>query len=262
MTHIGIARLTIAIAALTVAAGASAGRAAEWGTIKGKFVYKGDAEAKPIDVTKDVEYCSKHKPVDETLVVGDGGALRNVFVYLYVARGKKVAIHPDFKPGEPRILSNKGCRFEPHAMTLWNAEEFEVHNDDPAIGHNTNFNLAGRTEFNLTIPNDAPLKHKFANGGPIPANVACNIHPWMHANVLVRDNPYMAVTGEDGTFEITNVPAGDQEIILWHEARGYLRDLVVGKEKADRKGQIEVKVPAGGEIDLGVIEITPDILGQ
>jgi hypothetical protein len=36
----------------------------------------------------------------------------------------------------------------------------------------------------------------------------------------------------------------------------------VGKEKADRKGQIEVTVPAGGEVDLGVIEVTPANLGQ
>jgi hypothetical protein len=38
--------------------------------------------------------------------------------------------------------------------------------------------------------------------------------------------------------------------------------LPVGKEKADRKGQVTVTVPAGGEIDLGEIVVTPAILGQ
>ena len=107
-------------------------------------------------------------------------------------------------------------------------------------------------EFNETVPNDAPLKKKFDKTEADPvARSSCNIHPWMNAYVLVRDNPYMAVSGEDGTFEIKNVPAGKQEFVFWHEAKGNLRDLKVGKEKADRKGQIEVDVPAGETLDLG-----------
>jgi hypothetical protein len=235
--------------------------AAEWGTIKGKFVYKGDAKAEPLNINKDIEFCSEHKPADETIVVGDGGALRDVFVYLYVARGKKVEIHPDYKPGELKSITNKGCRFEPHALTIWTADELEVRNDD-TIGHNTNINLAANADFNQLIANGSPLKKKLDKTEPAPAPVACNIHPWMKANLLVRDNPYMAVAGEDGSFEIKNVPAGKQELILWHEAKGYLRDVKVGKEKADRKGQIEVTVPAGGEVDLGVIEVTPALLGK
>lgn len=235
--------------------------AAEWGTIKGKFVYKGEPKAAPLTINKDVEFCGEHKPADESIVVGDGAALRDVFVYLYVARGKKVEIHPDYKPGELKVISNKGCRFEPHALVLWTADELEVRNDD-TIGHNTNINLAANSDFNQLVANGSPLKKKLDKTEPAPAPVACNIHPWMKANLLVRDNPYMAASGEDGSFEIKNVPAGKQEIVIWHEAKGYVRDLKVGKGKADRKGQVEVTVPAGGEIDLGVIEVTPANLGQ
>jgi hypothetical protein len=250
MTVLGLAALSTSIA-----------NAADWGTIKGKFVYKGDPKTAPLNINKDVEFCGEHKPVDETIVVGDGGALRDVFVYLYVARGKKVEIHPDYKPGELKSISNKGCRFEPHSLVLWTADELEVRNDD-TIGHNTNINFVANSDFNQLVANGSPLKKKLEKREDWPSPVACNIHPWMKANLLVRDNPYMAATGEDGSFEIENVPAGKQEIVLWHEAKGYLRDLKVGKEKADRKGQIEVTVPAGGEVDLGVIEVTPANLGQ
>ena len=47
--------------------------------------------------------------------------------------------------------------------------------------------------------------------------VVCNIHPWMKAYILSLDHPYMAVTGEDGTFEIKNMPAGQHEFQFWHE---------------------------------------------
>lgn len=247
--------------AILAAAGASA-QAAEWGTVKGKFVYEGQVEPEPLTITKDPEFCSEHHPVDETIVLGDAGALQNVFVYLYVARGKKVDVNPDLKPSaEPKVLTNKGCRFEPHAMVLWTSDTLEVRNDD-TIGHNTNIAAVVNSDFNQTVTNAVPLKPSFTKSEPVPTGVVCNIHPWMKGYVLIRDNPYMAVSGEDGSFEIKDVPAGKQEFIFWHEAKGYLRDLPVGEEKADRKGQVKVTVPAGGEIDLGEIVVKPAMLGK
>jgi hypothetical protein len=248
-----------AVAAALLVGGSA--RAADWGSIKGKFIYKGDVKAEPITLTKDPEFCGEHKLVDETVVLGDGGALQNVFVYLYVAPRKTVEIHPDYKPGDPKTLANEGCKFKPHALALWNAEELEIRNDD-AIGHNTNLNFAVNTDFNQLIAKGTPLKKKFDKTEGAPAPVTCNIHPWMHGSVLVRDNPYMAVAGEDGSFEIKNVPAGEQQFVLWHEAKGFMRDLKVGKMKADRKGLIKVTIPAGETLDLGTIEVTPDILGK
>ena len=187
-----------------------------------------------------------------------------MFVYLYVARGKTVDIHPDYTAAdlEPKVLDNKGCRFEPHAMTVWTAEPFEIHNSDP-IGHNTNGQLLTvNTRFNDTVPNDAPLKKKFTKSEPRPAMITCSIHPWMNAVILIRDNPYMAVSGEDGTFEIKNIPAGKQEFVFWHEAHGFMRDLPVGGDEADRKGQVKLTVPAGETLDLGDIDVAPEMLGQ
>jgi hypothetical protein len=251
-----------ALAAVNLLATCASAGAADWGGIKGKFVYKGEAKNEPVQVTKDVEFCGPKMPLDETIKVGEGGGLQNVFVFLYVARGKKVDIHPDIKPAGPRILSNAGCRFEPHAMCVWTAEELHVQNDDPGVGHNTNLVLAANPAFNLTVPNDAPIKRKFEKSEPRPSNVMCNIHPWMNAKILIRDNPYMVVSGEDGSFEINNIPAGDQEFVIWHEAKGYLKDVEIGGKKVDRKGQIEVKIPAGEVVDLGEIEVTPALLGQ
>ena len=35
---------------------------------------------------------------------------------------------------------------------------------------------------------------------------------------MVLDNPYFAVTDEKGNFEIKNVPAGTQKVVVWQEA--------------------------------------------
>ena len=87
--------------------------------------------------------------------------------------------------------------------------------------------------------------------------VVCNIHPFMKGYILLLDHPYMAVSGDDGTFEIKNIPAGKHEFQFWHEAAGYLknveiqgrRDRIAGPGQADDRGRQtldlgDIKVPA------------------
>jgi hypothetical protein len=252
------------LALTTLLSLAAAAGAADFGTIKGRFIFDGTPKVEPIVPSKDAEFCGKHDLKSESVVVNDKKELQNIFVYLYTARGKKVDIHPDLKPAaEPKVLDNKGCRFEPHAMTLWTEESLEIRNSDEGIGHNTNGQkLVANPKFNEQVTNGSPITKKFEKSEPIPTEVACNVHPWMNAVVLIRDNPYMAVSGEDGTFEIKNVPAGKQPFVFWHEAKGNLKDLKVGKDKADRKGQVELDVPAGETLDLGDITVTSAVLGK
>ena len=254
----------VAAAAVAVLLASGAG-AADWGSIKGRFVYTGEAKAEKITPNKDVEFCGKHEIPDEAIVVGDGGGLANVFVFLALDRGKTVAIHPDFEKqgADPLAIDNKGCRFEPHALALWTKHPLKVSNSDPGIGHNTNGTaFLNNPTFNETVPNDKPIVKTFEKSEPIPSKIACNVHPWMSAHVLVRDNPYMAVSAADGTFEINNIPAGAQELAFWHEVPGNLKNLVVGKGKTDRKARLKVTIPAGQTLDLGDVKVAPSNLGK
>jgi len=256
--------LVVACTAVVLATSVTAS-AADWGTLKGKFVLVGDAgEPAPLNVNKDQEFCGKHKLVDESIVVGDDGALANVFVYLYLKRGKKVDIHPDLAEpsSDPVVLDNKGCRFEPHVALLRTGQPLEVHNSDKGIGHNTNFTLLKNPPFNEMVTNDSPIKKTMTKAESYPSSAVCSIHPWMKAHVLVRDNPYMAVAGADGSFVIEKIPAGEHEFIFWQESKGNLKKLAVGKSKTSSKGRAKLKIPAGGELDLGVIEVKLSDLGK
>jgi hypothetical protein len=265
MTMKHVFRICCAAGAVALVSLAGPLSAAEFGTLKGRFVYEGKPKVEPIQPSKDTAFCSQHKLFNETVSVSDKDELPNVFVYLYPARGKKVDVHPSYEAAakEPKVLDNHSCRFEPHAMTLWTAQPLEIRNSDAGIGHNTNGQkLVANPKFNEQVTNDKPIIKKFEKSEPIPTEVACNVHPWMNAVVLIRDNPYMAVSGDDGSFTIENVPAGKHAFVFWHEAKGNLRDLKVGKDKADRKGQVELTIPAGKTLDLGDIAVTPAILGK
>jgi len=260
-----ITSLLLTLAMISSALTSSA-TGADWGTLKGRLVFDGDpGEPVAINVNKDVEYCSKHKLVDETLTVGENGGLSGAFVYLYIKKNKSVPIHPDLEqPGkEVVVLDNKGCRFEPHALVVRTGQTFEIRNSDPGIGHNTNAQtLLSNPKFNEQVTDGSPITKVFEKTEAYPAEMACNVHPWMKSYVLIRDNPYAAVTGADGSFEIKNLPAGKHKFIFWHEACGNLKQISVGGEKTGRKGRAKLEIPAGGTLDVGDVKVSAKVLGK
>jgi hypothetical protein len=48
----------------------------------------------------------------------------------------------------------------------------------------------------------------------------CDAHGWMEGWVYVADSPYHAVSAEDGSFTITDVPPGDYTLVAWQEHTG------------------------------------------
>lgn len=48
----------------------------------------------------------------------------------------------------------------------------------------------------------------------------CGMHPYMQGHGLAVENPYYAITGLEGTFEIKDLPAGTYRIKAWHPTLG------------------------------------------
>jgi hypothetical protein len=230
--------------------------AAGWGTLKGKFVLKGEApELQPLSITKD-QFCIDEMPKNNFLVVNDKGEVANVFVYLRPERGKNVEVHPDYEAQlkEPVTLDNQGCLFVPHITLVRTGQPLIVKNSDP-VAHNTNLGLTVNPGSNEILPAKEEKTKTFTKEERLPMPVTCNIHPWMKGHIFVKNDPYMAVTGEDGTFEIKNIPAGEHDFVFWQELPGYLKEITVKGKKPGRRGDVKLTIPADGELNLGTIEI-------
>jgi hypothetical protein len=229
---------------------------AEWGSLKGRILVDGTPpKPAPLDASKD-PFCSEKKPVNQSLVVGKNNGLANAVVYLRVAPGKKVEINPEYaaKLKEPAVLDNNGCSFHPHVLLVRVGQPFVIKNSDPT-GHNTKASLVANGQFNVTVAAGQETSSPITKAESLPLPVNCNIHPFMEGHMLVQDHPYMAVTGEDGTFEIKDLPAGKQEFQLWHEASGYLKNLKFKGGATDRRGRAELTIKAGETLDLGDIKV-------
>lgn len=224
-----------------------------WGTLKGRIVYSEDAPAaEKIDVERDAEVCGIVGLVEESLVVHKvNRGIRNVAIWLETR--DEIPVHPDLEkpPTEAPFIDNRDCRFEPRMLAVRTGQIFELKNSDP-VAHNAAVYARRNTPFSEIIPMNQPLQKKFDKFETLPVRVDCSIHAWMKAWLIVADHPYVAVTGEDGRFEIRNVPVGEWKFRFWQERPGYLQTLITeGKPAPLEKGNWLLSITADKTLDLG-----------
>ena len=81
----------------------------------------------------------------------------------------------------------------------------------------------------------------------------------MAGYVLVKEHPYMAVSTDDGSFIIENLPAGVPiEFQVWHETAGYVTEINKGGSPTEwSRGRFELTLTEG-ETDLGQVLVDPE----
>lgn len=176
-----------------------------------------------IRVSKDNEVCGAHQPAETFLVSPENKGLQNVLVTVEgVSAGRASA------PATEITLEQKGCAYVPHFQVAEIGTEgvtLKVINHD-GILHNIHSYHGQATLFNVAQPKfKRELSQKLTNPGAI--KVKCDVHDWLSAYiVLLKDQPYYAVTDERGQFTIAGVPAGSYTLRAWHEALGTMEKPV------------------------------------
>lgn len=222
-----------------------------WATLEGQFLFEQSASPRPrqpLQITKDVAVCAPGgKAVLDRVMLVDQGTrgIANVAIYLR----KASRVHESAQPEAQSVLfDQEQCIFLTHVMGMVVGQTIEIKNSDP-IGHNTNISMSAGAGFNQTIASGDSTDFQPTREESLPAQVLCNVHPWMVAYILPRSNPYFAITKSDGSFRIENLPAGEElEFQVWHEmAAGPGNTLVIGTDEAktlewSRKGRFKLKL--------------------
>lgn len=118
-------------------------------------------------------------------------------------------------PKENPHMSQKGLVFLPHILPVLIGSTVDFTNDD-TVAHNVFSPPGSATPFNLGIYGTGVKKTETFNKlGEVP--LLCSVHPEMSAFVIVLQNPYFALSDNEGNFEIKNVPAGTYQLKVWNE---------------------------------------------
>ena len=241
---------TLAAVLLIGAAHASAGETAD---LKLRVEYAGKApERVPLKPDQDPQFCGKHNLMSEDVIVdAETKAIKNIVIYVYTGRGgtKLGKIEPSENVHE---LANKNCRFEPHIVLSQAGDTLKITNPDD-VNHNCNISFFNNKPINPNIPPGQFHEEVLEKDEPAPIPVACNVHPWMKAYVLVLDHPFGGVSDDGGEITIKGLPAGkDLTFRIYHETLR-LKEAVskaTGDTVAFKRGRFDLKLNAG-ENDLG-----------
>lgn len=198
--------------------------------ITGTIRYKGPKPTrKPIDMSEEPACIEAHhgKAYDESLIVNPKGGLANAFIYVEKGlEGKAFAV-----PAIPVVIDQSGCWFRPRIMGIQTNQVLRVVNSDP-VTHNIHPMAQVNREWNHSQGSgDPPINRKFLKS-EVMIKVKCNIHSWMRALIGVVDNPYFAVSADDGSFSIKDLPPGRYTIGIWHEDMAMQEQQIVVASKS------------------------------
>lgn len=244
MSNRVVSMVLVAVVALSVLAGnARADNEKGTAVIKGKVKLEGVAKKpKAVPVKSDIVCQKAHPrgfiPAPGTIVyTKQDNAVPYVFVYVKKGiKGKYTA------PETAVVLDQKGCMYSPHVFGMIAGQAIDVTNSDKT-NHNVHSLPKKNTPFNFAQPQPGKRtlegsktfnKPEFGKGA---VKIKCDVHPWMSAWCHVMKHPFFDVSkdhyecpkGQEagrGTFEITELPAGQYELEAWHETFGMVTQSV------------------------------------
>ncbi len=232
-----------------------------FGNITGKITVDGSIDTSKFvnyAVNKDANVCSAEP--NRRVQVNNGGLHWGLLFYDGDFKaGDDKWDHPEYQAEATAVLDGdlafdqKACIFLSRIKGMRTGQTLKILNSDP-VGHNAK--LDGLTSANLQIGAGASVDYKPGFQESKPFGVSCSAHPWMGAYVIVRDNSLFAVSGEDGTFEIRNVPSGvSLPFKFWHEVipSGSFAITINGEAVNLSRGGFELPaLEPGQDLDLQI----------
>lgn len=199
------------------------------GSISGQVMFEGTPpEPERINMDAEPECAAMYTegPFSQKVVVNDNGTLANVFVYVKSGlEGMNFA-----PPDQPVVLDQVNCRYVPHVLGVQTNQPILIRNSDDLL-HNVNPEPKNSRSFNVGQPKKDMETEKSFPAAEIMIPVGCDVHGWMSAYIGVVDHPYFVATGEDGSFELANLPPGEYVLEAWHEVYGTQEMTVTVGEK-------------------------------
>jgi plastocyanin len=121
-----------------------------------------------------------------------------------------------FPAGKPADMDQRKMQFIPHVLPIVAGTTVKFLNSDPTP-HNV-FS-PDNEKYNLgTWPQGQTKDYVFNKCAKPPCvyTQLCRVHSEMEGYVVVLQNPFFAVTGKEGHYQIDNVPPGNYTLAVWH----------------------------------------------
>ncbi|MEO5914014.1 MAG: hypothetical protein ABIS50_07250 [Luteolibacter sp.] len=135
-------------------------------------------------------------------------------------------------------IIQKDFVFNPSLLAVQTGTKVEFPNEDDTYHNVFSFSPAKRFDLGRHRPEDKPIPSQlFDKAGMI--TLRCDIHEHMRGIILVLDTPHFVVSGADGNFKLSGLPAGNYKLKAWIDSRTTLEKQVT----LTNGGRIKVNFP-------------------
>ncbi|HIF23076.1 MAG TPA: hypothetical protein EYQ27_14525 [Gemmatimonadetes bacterium] len=127
------------------------------------------------------------------------------------------------QPGSMPAIAQLDTAFVPSVLVVPVGSRVSFPNQDPFF-HNV-FSYSSAERFDLgRYPRGESNDVLFDEPGIV--NVYCEVHEFMRSAVVVVENPFHAIVGDDLRFSIADVPPGDYTLVVWHADKGRVEESI------------------------------------
>ena len=192
------------------------------GSIKGRVSLTGKVPSPrffPLIASPNLEYCNRisdgkgHRILFDFTVSESRGLKDTVVKLIGVPKGKP------FLSKIQKMVMNR-CHTPKYVIGARNGETLLLENTDPIrheivayefTGGGVNQRSHRPVDANTSQTRDIFVKSKTEN-----FLIKCNLHPFLQSRGIIVENPYYAITDEEGNFSIKDVPPGTYKVVAWH----------------------------------------------
>lgn len=199
------------------------------GSIEGSVLYSGVVPQRAVLQMAADPFCvtahGGQTVISEQLVVNDNHTLRWAFVHIREARSGSLPAGS----ADAVVLNQEACMYSPRVAGMQVGGTLRVTNSDQTL-HNVSVQPLHNPSFNVAQPIPGMSTERSFDNAEIMIPVRCDVHPWMQAYIGVVPHSYFDVSGEDGSFRLDGVPAGEYVLEAWHETLGTQTMVVTVRE--------------------------------
>lgn len=166
-----------------------------------------------------IQFCSRmsdgngHRLLYDFTVSGKGGLKDTIIAIQGVKKGRPFS-------RQMQKFNIARCHSDKYVIAMRNSEDIVLENTDPIRHEIATYEFAGsyvkQRSNRAVLPESSQVRSAFVRHDVDEFLIKCNLHPFLQTRAFMVDNPYYAVTDEEGRFSIGQIPPGTYEVTAWH----------------------------------------------
>ncbi len=181
-----------------------------------------------------IEFCSRisdgkgHRILRDFTVSENSGLKDTVIAIQGVKKGKAF-------PTQMQTFNIDRCHSDKYVIGVHNGENILLENKDPIRHEIVTYEIdtesyVKQKSNKAIIKRSSQVRSAFVSKNTEEFLIKCNLHPFLQTRGFMVENPYYAISDEDGNFTLEDVPPGTYEILAWHPFIPTLKGTVTVEE--------------------------------